>query len=152
MTNIHSASRTILATPRAIFRALIDAEAMPRWRAPKGMHMRVERLEPRPGGRFRLVLSYDDPAAGAGKSGANSDIVEGRFAELIAEERVVEEVRFQSDDPAYAGTMRVTTTLAPVSDGTKVTITAENVPSGISEGDHRQGMESTLKNLADFLE
>jgi len=152
MTDTHSASRIILATPRAIFKALIDPEAMPRWRAPNGMHMRVERLEARPGGRFRLVLTYDNPAQGDGKSGNNCDVVEGRYVELIAEVRIVEEVRFESDNPAFAGTMRVTTTLTPVFDGTKVTITAENVPSGISEDDHRQGMESTLRNLANFLE
>ncbi|WP_275265932.1 hypothetical protein [Sphingomonas solaris] len=42
--------------------------------------------------------------------------------------------------------------MTPVADGTKVSFRAENVPSGISEADHRAGMESTLKNLANFLE
>jgi uncharacterized protein YndB with AHSA1/START domain len=148
----HTATRTILASPRTIFRALIDPEAMPCWRAPKGMHLRVERFEAWPGGRFRLVLTYDDGAGGKGKSSDHDDVVEGRFAELDPEERIVEEVRFESDDPAFAGTMRVITTLAPVQDGTKVTISAEDVPPGISEADHLQGMESTLKNLANFLE
>lgn len=48
--------------------------------------------------------------------------------------------------------MRITTTLKPLSDGTKVTITVENVPPAISAANHRAGMESTLKNLANFLE
>lgn len=34
-----------------------------------------------PGGGYRLVLSYDDPAI-AGKSEGNSDIVEVRFTEV----------------------------------------------------------------------
>ena len=49
-------------------------------------------------------------------------------------------------------TMTITTTLTPVRDGTKVTFTAENVPAGISAADHKTGMESTLKNLANLLE
>jgi hypothetical protein len=48
--------------------------------------------------------------------------------------------------------MTITTRLTPVRDGTKVTFTAENVPAGISEADHKAGMESTLKNLANLLE
>jgi uncharacterized protein YndB with AHSA1/START domain len=148
----HTASRTILASPRNVFRALIDPKAMPVWRAPQGMHMRVERYEPKAGELFRLELSYDDPANRVGKSGDNRDVVEGRIAELDPEERIVEEVTFQSDDPSFAGTMRVVTTLAPVQGGTKVTISAENVPPGVSEADHLEGMNSTLKNLADFLE
>lgn len=152
MTSTHAASRTIIATPRAIFRALIDPDSMACWRAPTGMTLRIMVFEPRPGGRYRLALCYDDPSAAPGKSTADSDIVDGQFVELIAEERIIEDVTFESDHPAFAGTMRITTSLAPVAGGTKVTIVTENVPPGISEEDHRVGMQSTLKNLANFLE
>ncbi len=67
-------------------------------------------------------------------------------------ERLVEEVQFESDDPRFREPMTITTTLLPVRDGTRVTITATNVPVGVSETDHRIGMESTLKNLANFVE
>ena len=36
--------------------------------------------------------------------------------------------------------------------GTMVTVTAENVPSGITRKDHDEGMRSSLANLAGFLE
>jgi len=48
--------------------------------------------------------------------------------------------------------MMVTMALKPVRDGTRVTITATDVPVGISEADHRKGMDSTLRNLANFVE
>ena len=48
--------------------------------------------------------------------------------------------------------MRVTTTLTPVADGTRVTILCANVPPGISADDHQAGMASTLRNLAAFIE
>ena len=75
-----------------------------------------------------------------------------KLTELLPYERIVEDVVFASDDPAFAGTMRVTTTLTPVADGTRVTILCANVPPGISADDHQAGMASTLRNLAAFIE
>jgi uncharacterized protein YndB with AHSA1/START domain len=99
-----------------------------------------------------MAFLYADGDRGRGKSTEDADIFEGRFVELIPNEKIVEEVIFESQDDAFAGTMTVTTTFSPVTDGTKVTFLAENVPSGISAADHRAGMESTLKNLANFIE
>ena len=48
--------------------------------------------------------------------------------------------------------MILTTTITPVQDGAKVAFTATQVPSGISAQDHRAGMASTLRNLAQFIE
>ena len=87
-----------------------------------------------------------------GKSTANSEIVRVRFAELIPDDRIVEEVRFESDDPAIAGMMTITTLLAPVTGGTKMTVTAENLQASISHDDHRSAMQSSLRNLALLLE
>ncbi|MGV3481509.1 MAG: SRPBCC domain-containing protein, partial [Sphingobium sp.] len=81
-----------------------------------------------------------------------ADIVDGRFAELVPSQRIVELVDFQSDDPAFAGTMKITTSLTPVPGGTEVAITCENVPGGISPKDHQAGMNSTLANLAAYIE
>ncbi|WP_454885410.1 SRPBCC domain-containing protein [Sphingomonas oryzagri] len=148
----HTASRTILAAPRAIFRVLLDGEAMANWRPPAGMTARIEHFDPRPDGRYRMVLIYPDDGTARGKSSAREDVVDGRFIDIFPDERLVEEVQFDSDDPRFQGPMTITTTLLPVRDGTRVTITATNVPAGISEADHRTGMESTLKNLANFVE
>ena len=76
----------------------------------------------------------------------------GQFVELLPYERIVEDVVFASDAPAFAGTMRVTPTLTPVADGTRVTILCANVPPGISADDHQAGMAATLRNLAAFIE
>lgn len=151
MRETHSASRTIIASARAIFRALLDPEVVVKWRAPNGMTARFLMFDARPGAGYRMELSYG-PAGGQGKSTPTSDIVHGRFVEFLPDEKIVETIQFESDDPAFAGIMTVTTTLAPVIDGTKVTIMAENVPTGISEADHQVGMNASLKKLADFLE
>lgn len=62
------------------------------------------------------------------------------------------EVRSSSKDPAYAGPMTITWTLADVPGGAEVTILCENVPEGIRPHDHETGMRSTLENLAAFTE
>lgn len=152
VSTTHTASRTILASPRAIFRVLLDGEAMAKWRPPAGMSARIEHFDPRIGGCYRMALIYPDDGTAQGKASAREDVVDGRLVDILPDERLVEEVRFESLDPRFQGPMTITTALAPVRDGTRVTITATDVPAGISEADHRAGMESTLKNLANFVE
>lgn len=152
-TRSDTASRTILAPARAIFRAMTDAESVASWRPPKGMSARIEAFDPRPGDAYRMAFIYDDPAPSViGKTSEWEDCFIGRFVELIPYERIVEDVEFLSDDPSFAGTMRVTTTLAEGAGGTRVTIACENVPPAISAEDHQVGMASTLRNLAAFIE
>jgi hypothetical protein len=58
-----------------------------------------ERFDPRPGGSYRLVLTYADASASRGKATADSDIVESRFIDLVPGVRIVQAVEFISDDP-----------------------------------------------------
>ena len=99
-----------------------------------------------------MVLTYSDPPASRGKSTADSDVVEARFVAIVPGERVVSAVDFVSDDLAFAGTMTMTWEVAAVDGGTRVDITADDVPDGVSPEDHGAGLTSSLQNLADFLE
>jgi uncharacterized protein YndB with AHSA1/START domain len=108
-------------------------------------------FDTREGGTFRMAFIYEGDG-GHGKTTDNADVFEGRFAELMPNRRVVELVEFESDDPAFAGTMRIVTALEPVEDATRVTVSCENGPPGISEDDHKKGIASSLENLAAFVE
>lgn len=142
----------LIRAPKAIiYRALLDADARLAWLPPDGMIGRIERFDPRVGGEYRMVLTYKDPTGNAGKSAPDSDVVEARFLALVPDERVVEAIDFESEDPAFAGTMIMTWTLRAVDDGTEVRVTAAQVPEGISAEDHRAGMRSSLQNLAAFV-
>lgn len=99
-----------------------------------------------------MVLTYVEPSASRGKSTGDSDIAEGRFVEIVPGRRVSYSVDFVSDDPAYAGTMTITWEVIPVHGGTRVDITANDVPDGISPADHAAGMNSSLTHLIDYLE
>lgn len=115
------------------------------------MSARFERFDARPGGSYRLVLTYMDAGSSSGKATANSDVVEARFVELVPGARVVQAIDFESDDPLFAGTMTMTWKLHSVDQGTLVEITARDVPGGISAEDHAVGMASSLANLAKHL-
>ena len=122
------------------------------WLPPGGMTGRFERFDARPGGSYRMVLTYSDASGAPGKATAESDIVEARFVDIVPGERVVQAVDFVSDDPAYAGTMTMTWEVTTVEAGTRVDIVAEDVPDGISAEDHAAGLASSLTNLATYVE
>ena len=145
---IDSASRRIAATAPDIYEALTRPDLLARWLAPSGMDVFVEQFEPRIGGRYRMVLTYHDRSDEPGKSSSNADIVEGRFDELALNSRLVETVRFESSDPAFAGDMRISWNIMPAAGGTLVTVRCENVPRGISREDHERGLNSSLESLA----
>lgn len=147
-----TASRLIAATPEKIFAALIDADALTSWLPPSGMTGRFEHFDARPGGSYRLILTYRDATEGHGKATDTSDIVEARFVDIVPNTRVVHAIDFVSDDPAFAGTMTMTWQIVPVGEKTRVEIRAENVPTGISSEDHAIGLESSLANLAEYTE
>ncbi|HLY83961.1 MAG TPA: SRPBCC domain-containing protein [Acidimicrobiales bacterium] len=111
----------------------------------------IEHSDARPGGSYRMVLTYRDAPGSPGKSTPDSDIVEGRFIELLPGVRVVYAVGFVSDDPAYVGTMTMTWEVTAVDGGTRVDVTADNVPDVVSQEDHAAGMTSSLDKLAQYL-
>jgi len=152
MPRTDRASRVIAASPGRIWAALIDPEALLAWLPPGGMTGRFERFDARPGGSYRMVLTYSDASGAPGKASAESDIVEARFIDVVPGEWVVQAVDFVSDDPAYAGTMTMTWEVMAVDAGTRVDIVAEDVPDGISAEDHAAGLASSLANLAAYVE
>lgn len=152
MTRTDTASRTVPAPLDRVYAALIDPEAMVQWLPPSGMTARFERFDARPGGGYRMVLTYADASGAPGKATADSDVVDIRFIELVPGVRVVQAVDFESDDPALTGTMTMTWELVVTDDGTRVEIRAEDVPDGISASDHAAGLASSLSNLAAYLD
>jgi uncharacterized protein YndB with AHSA1/START domain len=142
----------IAAPPERVWAALVDPEALMAWLPPGEMTGRFERFDARPGGSYRMVLTYAEASGAPGKATAESDIVEARFVDIVRGERVVQAVDFVSDDPAYAGTMIMTWEVTAIDAGTRVNIVAEDVPDGISVEDHAAGLSSSLANLAAHVE
>ena len=58
MPRTDRAERVIAAPVSRVFDALVEREALEAWLPPRGMTARFERFDPRPGGGYRLVLTY----------------------------------------------------------------------------------------------
>lgn len=152
MAHTDRASRLINAPPDDVFAALVDRDALTAWLPPGNMTARFERFDLRPGGSYRLVLTYREAPHGGGKSTDDSDIVEARFIAIVPGERVVQEVDFDSDSVDFAQPMTMTWSTTPADGGTIVDFVADNVPDAISATDHQVGLNASLANLAAYME
>jgi uncharacterized protein YndB with AHSA1/START domain len=144
-------SQHVKAPRAAVYRALLDADAVAAWRVPAGMTSEVHEFEPREGGAFRVSLTYDTTDA-AGKSSRHTDTYHGHFARLVPDEQVVEELEFEAADPALRGAMTMTTTLTDADGGTDVIVVHEGIPDVIPAADNATGTRMALANLARLVE
>ena len=60
-----TATQLVRAPRGAVYAALIDPAAIETWRVPDDMTSRVEELDPREGGRFRVSLTTATPGGPA---------------------------------------------------------------------------------------
>ncbi|WP_347755596.1 SRPBCC domain-containing protein [Agrococcus sp. ProA11] len=147
---IDRASTVIAADAATIYRALLDPLALAIWLPPVGATGEIEQMDARVGGGFRLVLRFADPVDP--KTTPDSDASLVRFMELVPGQRVVQSVAFESSQERFGGEMLLRWQLEPVAAGTRVTVSAADVPAGISQSDHELGLGSSLANLARYLE
>lgn len=142
-----------LAADRArVYAALLDPDAIEKWRVPEGMTCEVHEFDAREGGTLRVSLSYD-ALDGRGKSTENTDTYRGRFVQLVPDEMVVEVDEFETDDPALRSEMTMTITLSDAaSGGTDLVALHEGLPDGLSTADNELGWRQSLTRLAAHLE
>ena len=148
-------SRVIKATREVVYKAFIDADAVASWLSPEDMKGHVHTFEPRAGGKFRMSLTYQDiadtPGGTGGKSSEDTDTFHGEFVELVPDEKIVWVTEFETDDPQFAGEMRLIWTFADHENGTEVTVVCEDIPAGINPEDNEVGSRSSLKKLDEYL-
>jgi uncharacterized protein YndB with AHSA1/START domain len=138
--------------PRArIYAALVDPNAIARWKVPDGMTSHVHAFEGREGGTFRISLTYDAPT-GIGKTTSHTDTYRGRFVRLVPNEEVVEVDEFETEDPAMRGKMTITITLADVDGGTELVAVHDGLPPGVTLADNEAGWRMALDKLAALVE
>jgi uncharacterized protein YndB with AHSA1/START domain len=139
------------APPTAVYRALLDPDAVAVWMVPTGMTSHVHAFEAREGGSFRISLTYDEPT-GSGKTAAHTDTYHGRFVKLLPDRQVLELVEFETSDPALQGEMTISITLEDADGGTDLVAAHEGLPPGLSPADNETGWRSSLAKLAELVE
>jgi uncharacterized protein YndB with AHSA1/START domain len=150
-----------LRAPRSrVYAALIDADAVAQWMVPNGMTSKVHAFDSSQNGQFRISLTYDVPDTGnagagntpAGKTSAHTDTYHGRFAQLVPNERVVQVIEFETENPALGGEMTITITLSDADGGTQLVAVHDNLPSGVPLADNELGWQLSLAKLAALVE
>ncbi len=134
--------RVLKAPPSRVYAAMTDPRAMVKWMPPFGFVGEMHTRDGRVGGSYRMSFTN----LGTGQTHAFG----GTYLELVKNERIVVTDRFV--DPNLPGEMRVTTTLRPVSCGTEITITQENIPSVIPIEMCTLGWQESLIQLAWLVE
>jgi uncharacterized protein YndB with AHSA1/START domain len=144
-------SQHVSAPRAAVYRALLDPQAVATWMVPDGMTSQVHEFDAREGGVFRISLTYDAPT-GTGKSTAHTDTYHGRFVKLVPNQQVVQVMEFETADEAMRGEMSATFTLAEADGGTELLAVHDNVPPGIAPADNELGWRMSLAKLARLVE
>lgn len=141
-TNTIRLHRVLRATPERIYRAFLDADAMAKWLPPHGFTGKVEHVDARVGGTYRMSFTNF--------SNGQSHAFGGRYLELVPNERICHTDTF--DDPNLPGEMRTTISLRPVSCGTEVDIVQEGIPAVIPPEACYLGWQESLLLLAQLVE
>jgi uncharacterized protein YndB with AHSA1/START domain len=145
--------RRVEASIGRVYGALTTQSAVGCWLPPEGAQGIVEVFEPWPGGAFRMTLVFENSGeSGSRKSSPLTDVVHGEFVQLVPDELVRQCFTFKTEDPSFAGRMTMTWALTSGEGATYVTVSAENVPVGITPHDHQVGINSSLQNLARFVQ
>ena len=134
--------RVLRARPERIYRAFLDADAMAKWLPPNGFTGKVNHMDVRVGGTYRM--SFTNFTTG------HSHSFGGEFLELAPNERIRYTDRF--DDPGLPGEMQTTVSLKQVSCGTEMTIVQEGLPDAIPAEACYLGWQESLALLAKLVE
>jgi uncharacterized protein YndB with AHSA1/START domain len=89
MTGTVRLHRVFTAPPERIYRAFLDAAATSKWLPPDGFTCTVHELDARVGGKYRMTFTNF--------STGNGHSFGGTYLELVPNERIVHDDRF--DDP-----------------------------------------------------
>ena len=130
--------RRLPASPAEVFEAWLDAESLKEWMCPAGARVTAAEVDPRVGGRFRIVMS--------GEHGETEH--RGEYREIRLPERLV--FTWISNHTLGRETL-VTVELRAVGDETDLTLTHDYLPDDEARRKHERGWTSIAENLAAIL-
>ncbi|TWV99132.1 SRPBCC domain-containing protein [Chitinophaga pinensis] len=153
MKNTSYNSRVIMASAEKIYHALTDPKALASWQAPGDMTAEVHDFDGREGGGYTMSLFYaETDSVSEGKTQGKEDRFSARFVKLEPPHRIIQAVRFDTDNPAFEGEMIMDITLEEQGTATKVSFFFSDIPSGIRPEDNEAGTASSLEKLAGYVE
>jgi len=134
--------RVLRAKPERVYRAFLDADAMAKWLPPYGFTGKVQYLDAKVGGTYKM--SFTNFTTGRSHSFG------GQYCELVPSEKISYTDKF--DDPNLAGEMRTTATFRQGSGGTELNVVQEGIPEAIPVEMCYLGWQESLAQLAKLVE
>ena len=134
--------RVLRAKPERVYRAFLEAAAIPRWLPPYGYTCTVHQMDPRVGGTYRM--SFTNFGTG------HTHFFGGEYLELKPHERIVYTDKFE--DPGLPGEMRTIIALRAVSCGTELHVEQNGLPELIPVEMCYLGWQESLLQLARLVE
>ena len=134
--------RVLRTTPEKVYRAFLDPDAQAKWLPPYGFTCKVEHLDAKVGGSFKM--SFKNFTSG------HSHSFGGEYLELLPNQLIRYTDKF--DDPNLPGEMQVTVTLTAVSCGTELAVTQSGIPEVIPTEMCYLGWQESLLQLANLVE
>jgi uncharacterized protein YndB with AHSA1/START domain len=134
--------RVLRTKPEKVYRAFLDADAICKWLPPYGFTCKVEHMDVRVAGTFRM--SFRNFSTGLGHSFG------GEYRQLVPDELICYTDKF--DDPNLPGEMQVTVSLKQVSCGTEISVVQEGIPEVIPPEMCYLGWQESLAQLAHLVE
>jgi uncharacterized protein YndB with AHSA1/START domain len=141
-TNTVRIHRVLRATPERVYRAFLDPDALAKWLPPHGFTGKVDHMEARVGGTYKM--SFTNFTTGQSHSFG------GKYVELVPYERIRYTDTF--DDPNLPGEIQATITLKKVSVGTELSVVQEGIPAAIPLEACYLGWQESLTLLALLVE
>ena len=131
-------TRVLDATPAAVFAAWTAPEAMKTWMAPSDAAVAEAAADPRPGGRWRIVMRGDEGQEFA---------VGGEYVEVVPGETLVFTWQWEHEDRASLVTVR----LRQQAGGTELILEHSRLADEANRTGHAQGWDDCLAQLATML-
>jgi uncharacterized protein YndB with AHSA1/START domain len=134
--------RVLRCPPQKVYRAFVEPDAMIKWLPPHGFTCKVQQMDARVGGSFRM--SFHNFGSG------HSHSFGGDYLEMVPDQLLRYTDRF--DDPNLPGLLEVTVALKPVMCGTELSITQTGIPEVIPLEMCYLGWQESLTQLAALVE
>jgi len=142
MTGTVHLHRVLKAPPERVYRAFTTPDAMAKWIPPYGFTCKVQHMEARLGGAFKMSFTNFTTQ--------HSLSFGGEYIELVPNELLKYTDKF--DDPNLPGVMQVTVILKQTSCGTDLSVTQEGIPDLIPVEMCYLGWQESLAQLAMLVE
>jgi uncharacterized protein YndB with AHSA1/START domain len=142
MSNTVRLHRVLRASPEKVYRAFLDPDAMVKWQPPNGFTAKVEHMDAKVGGAYKM--SFTNFSTGSAHSFG------GTYLELVPGERL--RYTDQFEDPKLPGKIQVSISLKKAPVGTELYIVQEGLPDVIPVEACYLGWQESLELLAKLVE